>query len=149
MSDKNAEALLAFIRTTAPDGTDVAHLARHDTAWAAYSEALIELVAPDFVYEDKAMPDHAGETYRGMEGLRRALATYAEPFEAMVYDLERIVGSGDHVVSIHRVRAKTRETAISFDVQAAYIWSFRDRRIVHIQGFLDPNEALKAAGLEA
>jgi ketosteroid isomerase-like protein len=138
---------MAFVRTTTPDGTDLAHLARHDTAWATYSEALIALVAPDFVYEDNVMPDHAGETYRGLEGLRRAMATFAEPFETMVFDLERIVGSGDHVVSIHRVRARARETAISFDFQAAYIWSFRDGRIVRILGFLDLDEAFKTAGL--
>ena len=125
----------------------MAHLVRHDTAWAAYSEAFAALVAPDFVYEDMAMPDHAGETYRGLEGVRRALTTYAEPFDVMIYDFERIVGSGDHLVSMHRVRARAHQTGISFDFQVAYLWSFRDGRIVHAQGFLDLDEALKAVGL--
>jgi ketosteroid isomerase-like protein len=136
---------------------DMTHLVRDDTAWAAYSAALTPLVAPDVVFdpwelrgiEESTLPDMAGETYRGLEGFRRAIATLTEPFEAMIYEFERIVGSGDRFVSIHRVRAKYRHTGIRFDTQLAYIWSFRDGRIVHIQGaFRDPADAVKVVGLE-
>jgi ketosteroid isomerase-like protein len=94
------------------------------------------------------MPDHLGETYRGFEGYRRAVATFTEPFEEMIYDLERIVGAGDRAVSMHGVRATARHTGIRFDLQAAYVLSFRGGRIAQIQGFLDPDQALKAVGLE-
>jgi len=132
-----------------PDGTDMARVARDDAAWAAYSQAITPFVAPEFAYVDNFLPDHAGKTYRGLEGLRRALVNVAEPFEEMIYTFERIVGSGDLFVSVHRMRARARHTGISFDQPVAYIWHFRDGRIVHAQGFLDPDEALKAAGLEA
>lgn len=39
-------------------------------------------VRPEFVFEDDLLPDHAGETYRGLDGLRRAWIAFAEPFEA-------------------------------------------------------------------
>ena len=94
------------------------------------------------------MPDHLGETYRGWDGYRRAVATLTEPFKEMIFDLERVVGSGDRVVSIYRVRATARHTGIRFDLQAAYVLSFRGGRVAHIRAFLDPDKALKAAGLE-
>jgi hypothetical protein len=38
----------------------------------------------------------------------------------MTLDLERIVGTGDRLVSIHRWRAKARHTGIEFDVRLAH-----------------------------
>jgi ketosteroid isomerase-like protein len=135
----------------ARSGVDVAQLVRDDAAWAEFSAAFTPLFAPDFVFEDdrNLLPDMADQTFRGLEGFRRAAETLAEPFEVMIFDLERIVGSGDRFVSIYRVRARARHSGISFDFQLAYIWSLRDGRIVHVQGgFRDLAEARKAAGLE-
>jgi ketosteroid isomerase-like protein len=140
--------LAALFRAALPDGTDVAHIAHDDDAWAAYSQAGAALYTPDFVYEDSVMPDHHGETYRGFEGYRRAVATFTEPFEEMIYDLQRLVGSGDRVVAIYRGRATARHTGIKFDQQAAYVLSYLGGRIAHVRAYLDPDEALKAAGLE-
>ena len=100
--------LEALYRTALPDGTDVAHIAHDDALWAAYSQASAALYTPDFVYEDSVMPDHLGEAYRGFDGYRRAVATFTEPFEEMIYELERVVGSGDRAVVIYHVRAKAR-----------------------------------------
>jgi ketosteroid isomerase-like protein len=127
-------------------------LVHDDTAWAASLAAVGPFFAPDFVFEadeQNTTPDMASQTYRGSEGFRRSIETLTEPYEAMFFDFERIVGSGDRFVSIYRVRTRARHTGISFDFQLAYIWSLRDGRIVHVQGgFRDLAEALKAAGLE-
>jgi ketosteroid isomerase-like protein len=137
----------------AASGLDMARVVRDDTAWAAYSAVLSQFVAPDFVFEaswfeEGSLPDMAGQAYRGLEGLRRSLTTFTEPFEAVIYDFERLVGSGDRLVSIYRMRARARHSGISLDFQLAYILSVRDDRIVHVQaGFRDPSEALKAVGL--
>ena len=140
--------LAARFRTIFGDGTDIAHVARDDAAWAAFSQLFAAVLAPDFVYEDNYLPDHVGETYRGLDGLRRAWTGFAEPFEEMAYDLERIVGSGDRFVSTHQVRTKARHSGIVQDFRVAYIWTYRDGRLIHAQGFLDADQALKAAGLE-
>jgi hypothetical protein len=34
--------------------------------------ALLEVLDSDVIYEDDLLPDHAGETYRGVDGLVRA-----------------------------------------------------------------------------
>jgi ketosteroid isomerase-like protein len=86
--------------------------------------------------------------YRGLDGLRRAWTGFVEPFEEMAYELERIIGSGDRVVSIHRVRTKARHTGIDQDFRVAYIWTFRGGRLIHSRGFHDVDEAVNTAGLE-
>ena len=108
----------------------------------------LSLIDPEVIYEDQQMPDHAGETYLGHAGVLRAIETWSEPFEEMTVELQQVVGSGDRLVSIHRFRARARYTGIEFDEAIAYAWVFRDGKVIHITGFGDPGEALKAVGLE-
>jgi ketosteroid isomerase-like protein len=107
----------------------------------------MSLIDPAVVFEDTDLPDHAGETYHGYAGIARATEQWVEAFESVDIELERIEGSGDRFVSIHQLRMKARHTGIEFESGLAYIWTFRSGRVVHIQGFLDPAEALEAAGL--
>jgi ketosteroid isomerase-like protein len=107
----------------------------------------MSLIDPAVVFEDTDLPDHAGETYHGYAGIARATEQWVEAFESVDLELERIEGSGDRLVSIHRLRMKGRHTGIEFESGLAYVWTFREGRVVHIQGFLDPAEALEAAGL--
>jgi ketosteroid isomerase-like protein len=98
------------------------------------------------------LPDHIGEAYRGHGGWLRAAKTWAEPFEWLRIELERIVDAGDRLVSIHRLRTRARHTGIEFDSRdedggLAYLWTLRDGKIVHLRAFVDPDEALEAVGL--
>ena len=108
---------------------------------------LVSHFDPEVTFEDMALPDHAGETYRGVDGVIRATERWVEPFEEMTIDLERIVGSGDSLVSIHRWRARARHTGIAFDEPLAIVWTFREGKVIHFRSFRDPDEALEAAGL--
>jgi len=71
-TSRDGEELAVLFRTLWPDGTDWAHVARDDAAWAAFWQPFATLLAPEFVYEDDYLPDYVGETYRGLDGLRRA-----------------------------------------------------------------------------
>ncbi len=108
----------------------------------------MSLLDSDVVYEDTNLPDHIGEAYRGHEGIVRAAGRWAEASESLTLELERVVGSGDHFVSIHRVRSRARYSGIEFDAPLAYSWSFRDGKVIHFQSFRDPDKALEAAGLQ-
>jgi ketosteroid isomerase-like protein len=46
------------------------------------------------------------------------------------------------------MKAKARYTGIKFDATFAYLWTFRDDKIVHFRGYADPTQALQAVGLE-
>ena len=108
---------------------------------------LVSNFDPEVTYEDMDLPDHIGEAYHGREGVIRATERWVEPFDEMSVDLERIVGTGDCLVSIHRWRARARHTGIAFDEPLAIVWKFRDGKVIHFRSFRDPDEALEAAGL--
>ena len=109
----------------------------------------MSLLDPEVVYEADVLPDQVGETYRGHEGLARATKTWLEPIqEGGMVELERVVGTGDSVVSIHRARGRARYTGIELDAPYAYLWRFRDGKVVYFKALGDPQEALKAVGLK-
>ena len=131
MSQENVERLRAFFET-----------------WAGWwEEADLSLVDPDVVFEDDILPDHAGESYRGHEGVVRSIRTWVEAYEEFTIDLEQIVGSGDRLVSIHRFRGTGRHTGIEYRGRYAYLWTFRDGKVIHFRTYRNPAKAVEAAGL--
>jgi ketosteroid isomerase-like protein len=115
-------------------------------AWRR-GEGDMSLLDPEVTYEDTTLPDHVGEAYRGHEGVARATERWVEPYEVLTIELERIVGAGDRLVSIHRVWGKARYSGIEGEGPVAYLWTFRGRKVIHFQSYRDPEEALAAAGL--
>ncbi len=130
MSPENVERLRAFC-----------------AAWDTRGEPDFSLLDPEIVFEDEILPDHAGETYRGYEGVVRSVRTWVEAYEELTIELEQIVGSGDRLISIHRFRGKGRHTGIEDGGRYAYLWTFRDGKVIHFRTFRDPAEALAALGL--
>src|SRR2546425_255710 len=74
-----------------------------------------DLLAPDAVYEDAVLPDHVGESYRGLDGFLRSARSWLEPFEWLIVELEEIIDADDCVVSLHRARMKMLHTVVSVD----------------------------------
>ena len=107
----------------------------------------MSLLDPEVTYEDTILPDHVGETYRGPEGVARAVARWFEPFAEITISLERIVGEGDCLVSIHRVRTKAKHTGIVFESPLAYVYTLREGKVIHFKSFWDTQQALKAVGM--
>jgi uncharacterized protein len=104
---------------------------------------------PDVIYEDSVLPDHAGETYRGHEGMLRAVQGWLEAAEWVLVEFEQIIDAGDRLVSIHKATAKARHTGIEIDTPLAYLWTLRDGKVVHFRAFVDVAQALEAAGPQA
>jgi ketosteroid isomerase-like protein len=116
-------------------------------AWTPGGEMDMSILDPDVIYEDPNLPDHIGEEYRGHEGIARATERWLESYQSLTIELERIVGSGDRLVSIHRGRSQARYTGIEEEGPLAYLWTFRDGKVIHFRSYRDPAEALEAAGL--
>ncbi len=144
MSDANVESLRAMLAMYATNTVQAVL-----EAWrrGEMDPALLDLMDPELTYVDYELPDHAGKVYRGPGGVLEAAESWSEAYEEMTNELQRIVGSGDRLVAIQRFRARARHTGIEFDQLMAYVYTFRDGRIIHIQGFRDPQEALSVAGL--
>ena len=138
MSEEDVAKLRAFLEEWDPKGTL--------EAWNR-GEADLSLFDPEIAYEDTILPDHVGETYHGYEGIARATERWLEPFDRVTVELERIVGSGDRLVSIHQVAMKAQHTGLEFQANLAYVWTFRGARVIHLKSYWEPAEALEAAGL--
>jgi len=134
MSEENVENLRTYFETWSWE------------AWrrGEFDTSLLDL---DVTYEDTTLPDHVGETYRGPQGVIRATERWLEAFEWLQIELERVLSAGERLVSIHRVRAKARHTGIELDGPVAYVWTFRDSKVIHFRSFRDAEEARKAVGI--
>lgn len=137
MSRENVEALRAFMETWTLE------------AWrreeARLAEVNMYLLDPHVTYEDMTLRDHPGELYRGHEGVVRATQRWIQSYQWLEIELQEIVDSGDRVVSIHRVQAKAH-TGIEGEESIAFLWTFRDGKVIHFRMYQDPEEALQAAG---
>ena len=145
MSQENVEQVRAYLATW--DG-EILRPESRPFQRITSMEVTVALYAPDYLYEDAILPDHIGESYRGLDASVRAAETWIEPFEWLVVDLDQIIDAGERVVSLHRAHAKTRHTGIEFEHPLAYVFTFQDGKVVHERAFIDRAEALKAVGLE-
>jgi ketosteroid isomerase-like protein len=120
-------------------------------AWEAADLIDMSFLDPEVVYEDTTLPDHIGEEYRGPEGIRRAARRWVEPNEWIRVELIEILAVGDRLVSVHHLRSKARHSGIEFDTRdpdlpsLAYIWTFRDGKVIHFKSFLGQDKALAEA----
>ena len=140
MSQENVESLRDFLEQNLRDIPAFVDAAKR-------GDADVSLLDSDVVYEDANLPDHVGETYRGLEGVLRAAERWTEASETLTLELDRIIGSGDRLVSIHMSHSRARHSGIEFDLPLAYTWTFRDGKIIHFESHRTPSEALEAAGL--
>jgi ketosteroid isomerase-like protein len=116
-------------------------------AWTPGDDMDMSILDPEVTYQDANLPDHIGEAYRGHEGVARATERWLEPYESVTIELEQIVGSGDRLVSIHHARSKARYTGIEDEGPLAYVWTFRDGKVIHFRSYRDPADALEVVGL--
>jgi ketosteroid isomerase-like protein len=121
-------------------------------SWEAWMKgdaaALLGILDNAVVYEDDLLPDHAGETYRGVDGLVRAWSSWTEPWEDFESGLEWVRDAGrDVVVSCHWARMRGKGSGIPGEISYAYIWRFQAGKIVYCKSFGAPIDALEAAGL--
>jgi len=122
------------------------------TSWEAWMKgdatALLAVFHRDILYEDDLLPDHAGETYRGVEGLVRAWTSWTEPWEDFESGLSWVRDAGrDVVVSCHWARMRGKGSGIPGEASYAYLWRFQAGKIVYCKSFGEPSEALEAVGL--
>ena len=133
MSQQNVENVRAFFQTWDP--------------WEWARGEGMALFDPALVYEGDFLPDHVGESYRGYDGLARATRQWLEPIQEVTVELERIIGTGDDLVSVQQASGRMRHTGIHFDQVYTWLWRFRGGKVTYLKTFGDTQAALKAAGL--
>jgi ketosteroid isomerase-like protein len=86
--------------------------------------------------------------YRGREGFVEFMRTWTEDFEGWSNQIERLIDAGnDRVVGVFRQSATGKESGVPVEVRLGTVYELKAGQIVRMRIYLDPAEALEAAGL--
>ena len=88
------------------------------------------------------------DIYEGHDGLRRLGRDVASVWRDFRVDLERVIDAGDRVVVIETRHGRGVGSDVEVTNRSAVIWTIRNGRVVRMETDLEPDDALKAVGLE-
>jgi ketosteroid isomerase-like protein len=117
--------------------------------WDAFTsgdlKTALSFFDPDVEWDGTNLPD--GQIGRGREAIMEHLRRWAAQWDQWTVEVERIVDAqGDRVVVFQREKGRSA-SGLNMDELHAEVYDVRGGKIVRRQGFSDPNDALKAAGL--
>jgi ketosteroid isomerase-like protein len=94
-----------------------------------------------------ALLEGKATVYRGHEGVRELWRDLTESFAEIQIEYSEIRDLGDRVLAIGRFRARGKESGAETESPWAYLVQFKNGKAIRIWTYLDPKEALEAAGL--
>jgi len=92
---------------------------------------------------------YEGGSYRGREGVERAVAETRTTWEEIRALPEEFRDLGDRVLVLGRVQGRGTNSGAQVDAPLVSVLDFRGDRICRIRSFLDHAEGMRAAGLPA
>jgi ketosteroid isomerase-like protein len=84
--------------------------------------------------------------FQGYEGVREALRAWYETFAEIHPEIAEIRDLAERV-AIGRIRACGKESGAGVESPVAYVVEFKNGKEVRVREYLEPKEALEAAGL--
>jgi ketosteroid isomerase-like protein len=85
--------------------------------------------------------------YRGHEGVRKVLQDLYELFDEVEVVVSEIRDLGDRIVVTGALRGLGAESGADVTTPWGAVVEFKDGKAIRMSDYLDPNEALEAAGL--
>lgn len=110
---------------------------------AAY-DRLPDRLDPEVVWFGTRGGLDESQVVRGPEAVVGYLREIEEPWESLVFDVERLIPVGDAVVAFILETGRARG-GVEVQNRTAMIFRTRGSRIVETTGYLDRDEALRAA----
>jgi ketosteroid isomerase-like protein len=88
------------------------------------------------------------KSYRGRDGVVEYMRTWSEEFESWSLEIERLIDApGDRVVALLHQRAIGKGSGAPVEMHLAAIHDLEGGRVTRIQNFINPADALDAAGV--
>ena len=106
----------------------------------------VEHMHPEIEFVNPAGAVEPG-TRSGIAAFSRAVEKIFEGFEAMHVEPEQFHAVGDQVAVVVRYRARGRGSGADVEGRVSALWTLRDSKVVRYTWFLEPDQALEAAGL--
>ena len=113
--------------------------AKDSEAWVNCFHPNAEFLLPRNILE--------GGSYRGHEGVRRALADSYETWEGIRIEIQDMPEVDDRIVVLGRTINVGKGDAPTVEYQSAYLVKLRDGKIAHWRPYQSHVEALEALGL--
>ena len=110
------------------------------------TEGILELVDPGVVWLGTQGGLDAHRVVRGADAFLDYMQEIEQAWEQFDVEVERVIESEDTGVAFLRETARGRG-AIDLQNETAMVFKIRNGRIAEVQGYLDRDEALEAAGL--
>src|SRR3954454_4434825 len=112
-------------------------------------EALLHTLDPEVEWTP-AVPVSLGEeakAYRGHDGVREMFRAFYDVVDEIHVEYSEIRDLGDQVVGIGRIRFRGKASGAATESPFACISDFKNGKSVRVRTYLDPQDALEAAGL--
>jgi ketosteroid isomerase-like protein len=135
MSQENVEVLRRYL------GTRIDALDDHAL------DRVMQVFHPDVEFrEDPKFPE--ASVYRGRDTVRAYAKRFSVEWDAFSWEAEDILDAGDdQVLALLRIRGRGRSSGADFDIQAGWLFTLTEARVVRVDAYLDRRAALEAAGL--
>jgi ketosteroid isomerase-like protein len=114
---------------------------------AADRERQAALLDPDVLQYGTRGGFDEGRVIRGREAVLAYWEEIGDTWESLSFELERLIEGDDVAVAFWRETARTRHSDLEMPYDTASVMRVRNGKIVEMTGYLDREEALRAAGL--
>ena len=112
-------------------------------------DALLEELHPEIEWRPLLPVLLGGEAavYRGHEGARQGIRELEEAFAEIWAEPFEVRDLGERVLAIGHLRGRGKESGVETESAIAWLVDFAHGKVVRIREYVDPDEALEAAGL--
>jgi len=112
-------------------------------------ETLLEELDPKVEWHSALHVLLGGEQtlFRGHDGVRKMMRDLNEAFAEIQIEISEIRDLGDRLVAIGRNRTRGNASGAETDTPFALVTEIKNGKTISVRGYLDPGEALEAAGL--
>ncbi len=109
-------------------------------------DAVVDFSDPEIEYrEDPKFPQ--AEVYRGRDAVVRQAREFYSSFSEYRIEIEELFGVDDKVVSVVHEKGRGRASGAPADRRVAWIFTLRRGKLLRMEIYLDPADALEAVGV--
>lgn len=110
-------------------------------------DRLVSVMDPEVVQYGTRGGIDQDRIVRGREAVLDYWEEVGEAWESQTFEPERIIEAGDVIVVLWHETARIRDSDLEVESGTASVIKVDDGKIVELRGYMDPDEALRAAGL--
>ena len=112
-------------------------------------DALLEDLDPEIEWRPRFQIMLGGEArvFRGHEGVREAFRDLYGALDGIKPEVSEVRDPGDQIVALGRLSIRGKGSGAEAESPAGWVVEFKNGKVVRASEYLDPKEALEAAGL--